>query len=143
MFNHGGGTGIRALIRNEEGILRGALSRRLPNPYTPLVVECIMVREGLCLARLLGLLRVDVESDSLFVVQAIAFDNFGEIESIIDDSKCLLLELGSGSCGYIPRLCNVTSHTLAQSSITATSDVSWSLPCPPCIVQIVVADALN
>ena len=142
IFANGSGTGIGAIIRDERGITVGAISKRLPNPYSPLVAECIAIREGLSFAFNCGLQTIYVESDCLMAIQAINGNDPSVIDSIISDIRDLFRKVSGGSCSHIPRCCNVAAHTLAKESITMNNDVSWFNQIPPCIEQIVTADAM-
>ena len=143
IFSDKSGSGIGALIRDEYGKVVGALSKRLPNPYSAFVAECIAIREGLCFAKSLGLQCIDVESDCLLAVQSVSKSIPSVINSVLHDIRDLFVELRGGSCSYIPRSCNIAAHTLAQESITLSSHVSWISQSPPCILQHIAADALS
>ena len=118
-FSTSNRTGIGAVLRDNKGAVVVAFTKRLASPFAPLVAETTAVREGLRLMMANGLRAAYVETDCLVVSKAINNDiSIPVIDSVISDINSLLLELGSGSCHYIPRAGNEVAHTLAQESIT-------------------------
>ena len=59
------------VIRNEEGCLMGAMSKKLPFPLGPLEAEAQAIEEGVILAWELGLSKVVVEGDVKTIMVAL------------------------------------------------------------------------
>ena len=142
VFPNGQGTGVGAVIRDSQGKFIGAFVKFFPNCYDPLVIECIAIKAGLHFAFDNGLYINSIESDSLVAITAV---NNGRcpvvIDSVIEDIKFLLRELGCRTCRHIPRAGNLVAHRLAHESISFEPCVTWLDECPECIVQQVVTNA--
>ncbi|GMN72217.1 hypothetical protein TIFTF001_055608 [Ficus carica] len=63
--------GIGEVARDEDGSIMSFLTRRIFGKFSPHIGECLAVREGVCLAKFLGLDNWAVESDALNTVSAI------------------------------------------------------------------------
>ena len=111
-----------------------ALSRLIAVPFPLLVAEAVAVREGIRFVLTSGLRVERVETASLIVSKAINdVMSISVIDSVVSDIKSLLLEIGDGTCHFIPHSGNEVAHTLARESATFTGEKSWlyKLKCCP------------
>ena len=74
-------SGIRVVIRNEDGQIMGAISKNLPLPLGALEVEAKALEWGIELARDLGLWEVELESDAQVVVKVVTGAEPGQVQS--------------------------------------------------------------
>lgn len=56
---------MRAVIRNEYGLLCGALAKTLDGSFSPLLAECLSFREGLKFAKEMEVDALGVETDAI------------------------------------------------------------------------------
>ena len=105
---------IGGVIRNDKGVVLGAMAMKLSGKYDPYIAECMAIRQGLWFANEAGLLIDIVESDSLNAVNAIKRrDEFSLESQIIDDFVFMLSISIGGTCCYVSRNGNKATHTLA------------------------------
>ena len=71
IFKDIGCYGVGIVIRNDEGLLIGAMSKRVKLPLKALELEALAVQEEIMLAWDLGLREIEIESDSHLVVSTL------------------------------------------------------------------------
>ena len=63
--------GVGAMIRDENGLVLGSCTKRLPQAYSVVEVEALAAKIALALAKDLGVTRVILEGDSMVVIKAL------------------------------------------------------------------------
>ncbi|GMN45720.1 hypothetical protein TIFTF001_014908 [Ficus carica] len=110
---------IGVVARDKDGVVMSFLTRRIFGKFSPHIGECLAVREGVCLAKFLGLDNWVVESDALNTVSAIQ-NSVAEAPkaNIVEDIRDSLLTTRSGMVCYISRDGNKVAHLLAKYDIS-------------------------
>ena len=108
--------GIGVVIRNAEGQLMEAMSKRLELPLKALEIEAMAVQEGIQFAWDLGLKEVVIESDSSTVISALlsATPPPWSIQQVIEGSKQSLKCFNTWSTVHVRRSGSVAAHLMAK-----------------------------
>lgn len=143
-FDQLGFVGIGCVIRDSNGKMLGASSRKLEGVFEPLLAELLAIREGLHFAKQWGFSISITESDCQ---AAVLMDNSGQGLSsahlLANGIVSLLREAGGGTCHFIPRTDNEVAHTLAKNVISCTTDCVWFDIFLDCIITIVAKGVLS
>ena len=134
--------GIGVVIRNVEGQLMGAMSKRLELPLKALEIEAMAVQEGIELAWDLGLRQVVIESDSSTIFSALSSSTPPPwlIQKVIEGSKQSLKCFNTWSAIHVHRRGNVVAHLMEKNVITVLDSVVWVEDTPPFIAMQVSKD---
>ena len=139
--------GIGVVIRNAEGQLMGAMSKRLELPLKALETEAMAVQEGIQFAWDLGLKEVVIESDSSTVISALlsATPPPWSIQKVIEGTKQSLKCFNTWSAAHVCRSGNVAAHIMTKNAITNLDCTVWVEDTPPIIAMQVskVVSSLN
>lgn len=108
---------VGAAVRDFAGVVVARLAKKLKGFFSPHIVECLALREGLEFVRDLGLGVSMTEMNTLKVVQAVASpSSLDEADGIISDVRLLLQQVSGGLfCGHVSREGNVVAHLLANN----------------------------
>ena len=138
------------VIRNENGLIIGAMSKKLPLPLRATEVEAKAVEEGIKLAWDPGLRDIELESDAQVVVGAVAGNDPGpcSIQKVVEGVKCWLKGFKSWSCVHVRRHSNRAAHILAREAFNVTGTVVWVEDTPIVIenqiqIDVNVMDSLS
>ena len=103
VFASWGWCGVGVVIRNEDGLIIGAMSKKLPIPLRATKVEAKALEEGIQLAWDLGFRDIDLESDALVVVGAVVGYDPGPclIQKVVEGAKLWLRAFRSWSCAHV------------------------------------------
>lgn len=136
--------GVGKVARNDRGVVRRALSRRIFGSFSPHVGECLAVREGVWMALSLGVSQWSIESDAINVVQSVLNANDQSMEAnIIDDICNSLNQAGSGSICYGSRKGNSVVNFLANLVLSSSVSSLWFDVLPRCLGTFVKTDLAN
>ena len=108
--------GVDALIRDEEGNVIGALSKKISTPLKAVEIEAKAVEVGLQFAKDLSVQEFILEGDSLLVIKALKdlSPPPSSVAAIISSSLCVSQEFRQVVFSYIRRQGNRTAHLLAK-----------------------------
>ena len=107
---------------------------------SPLVGECVAIREGLNFVASLGL-KVDlVETDAVNAITSIAKQQFQGIHGPVVSDICNFLASTNSKCCWIPRDGNEAAHSVAKFGLVSKKSVVWSQECPLWLSKTVCYD---
>ena len=142
VFNETGEAGIGVIIRNPQGAVMASLSERIPFPHSVEAVEATAARVAVQLAYDLGFKEVEVEGDSINIVQALSQTepNYTLYGHIINDTKFTSQLLVSVHFLHVKREGNKVAHSLAKRARCNQPFQVWMEFVPPDIVPILYSD---
>ena len=124
---------IGVVIRNEDGLIMGAMSKNLPLPLGALEVEAKALEGGIELARDLGLWEVEFESNAQVVVKAVTGAEPGpsSIMKVVEGIRMGLSSFKFWSLNHIGRKCDNAAHILARTASSSIETHVWveDTPC--------------
>ena len=125
------------VIRNEDGLIMGAMSKKLPIPLRATKVEAKALEEGIQLAWDLGFRDIDLESDALVVVGAVIGYDPGpcSIQKVVEGAKLWLKAFRSWSCAHVRRQSNMAAHLMAREAFNVNDSVVWIEDTPNVIAK--------
>ena len=132
------------MIRDDKGQVMGSMVDMCHSRVDSYLAECRDIRRALVFAHESGLRVSSVESDSINAVRAIdSFDEFAVESHVIHDIRKLLSLVSDGSCCFVPRERNKTTHSLAKL-VLSISLVRYRLKeSPECISHVITSDLLD
>ncbi|GMN57601.1 hypothetical protein TIFTF001_026707 [Ficus carica] len=85
---------VGAVIRDEKRRILGAMAKSVEETFSPLLAECIALRESLMMAKELESVTLVVETDAINVVSVVSDNTEFSLEGpILEDVKQLLAQL--------------------------------------------------
>ena len=127
------------MVRDHEGSIVAALSKRMPLPLGPLEAEAKAMHEAVTFARDVGLQDVIFETDS--AILSIALNDIStaptSIDNVIQDTHHNLQAFRRTQIHHVKRIGNKPAHTLAHHAKGIDDYVTWIEEAPPCIEPIV------
>ena len=133
VFKELGSCGIGVVIRNERGLLMGAMSKKLDLPLGALEVEAKAFEEGFQLAGDLGLRNIIVEGDAKTVTDALAGRCAppSSIQMIIEGSWRGSLNVQEWQISHVCRASNCAAHLMARNANLVNDSIVWVEDTPP------------
>uniref|UniRef100_A0A803PV21 Reverse transcriptase n=1 Tax=Cannabis sativa TaxID=3483 RepID=A0A803PV21_CANSA len=132
--------GVGIIIRDQAGYLVEAVSTRKIGVVTPEIAEVIGVKEALSWIKNHDLSDVEIESDSLVVVQAIN----GEVQMpsqfgmIVQDCRLMISTLNNVLISFVKRSANKAAHCVARKSCFLSGCIFSELNAPSDLLSIVM-----
>ncbi|XP_075653510.1 uncharacterized protein LOC142623911 [Castanea sativa] len=144
VFKEVGNCGVGVVVRNEEGLLMGAMSKKIPFPLGPLEAEARAVEEGIGFAKDLGLNEVFIEGDAKNLMHAHANSDPkytpSSIQKVMEGAKFRLQAFKSWKIGHVHRSCNMAAHMLARHACNVPESLVWVEDIPPMIPAQICMD---
>ena len=145
VFKESGSCGVGVVIRNEEGLLMGAISMRVELLLKALEVEARAVQEGIQLAWELGLREVIIEGDAQGVIKAL--QNFEvclwPVQNVVKGSLQCLSYFKAWSTSHVRRGGNEASHLMAKMAKSLSTCKIWVEDILSIIVYQVLTNVTN
>ena len=135
--------GIGVVVRDHEGAVIVALSKRLSLPLGPLEAEAKAVDEAVSFARDIGLQDIIFETGSTIINNALTGTTIApvSIDNIVTNILHKLQDFRSSELLHICWQGNKPAHTLARNAKGIDKFVTW-IEEPPFIESLVIQDAL-
>ena len=121
------------MVRDENGLVLGSCSKRLPQAYSAVEVEAMVTATTLIFANDIGVRRVILEGDSLAVIKALR-----EGEQPLSPTGPLLEHVGMYSqrfetvlYSHSKREGNSVAHSLARYANSISDFLVWMEDVPP------------
>ena len=125
MFEESGSCGIGVVIRNERGLLMGAMSKKLDLPLGALEMEAKAFEEGILLAGDFGLGKIFLEGDAKLVTDALAgcCSPPSSIQMIIGGIQRWSFNVQAWQVTHVCRMGNCVAHLMARNAKLVTDSV--------------------
>ena len=135
MFEESGNCGIGVVIRNEMGLLMGAMSKKLELPLGALEVEAKAFEKGILLASDLGLGNIVLEGDVKLVTDALAgcCSPPSSIQMIMGGIQRWSFNVHAWQVTHVCRTDNCAAHLMARIAKLVNDSVVWVEDTPPII----------
>ncbi|KAK6164642.1 hypothetical protein DH2020_001506 [Rehmannia glutinosa] len=140
----GTGTGVGAVIRDHRGEVIKTIYKLMSTEYEVDIAEAIACREGLTLAKHLGLKSVVLETDSWTIHHKLRHNahDLSYLGNILQDIKMILVYFDSFSSSFVKRSGNTVAHNLARLAFSLNIPETVIGETPVLFLDIVRAEAL-
>ncbi|XP_023889006.1 uncharacterized protein LOC112001074 [Quercus suber] len=137
--------GIGVVVRDHEGSVVVALSKRMPLPLVPLEAEAKAMHEAVTFAKDVGLQDVIFETTSTILSTALNDISTAptSIDIIIQDTHHSLQAFRRTQIQHVKQIGNKPAHTLAHHAKGREDFVTWIEETLPCIEHFVFQDVLS
>ena len=144
VFKEYSSCGIGVVIRNDQGQIMGAMSKKLNIPLGAVEVEAKAFEEGLLLAGDLGLKKIILEGDAQIVTNALLGKCLppSSIQMLIYGASRWKQWVPDWEVSFVRRSGNWAAHVLAQNAKFTNDCVVWVEDTPPMIQCQVHRDVL-
>jgi len=130
------------IIRDRNGEVIAAMSKRIPLPNSVLEVEAMACRRVVKFAYEVGIQEVTFEGDSLTVIQAINNDGASEAPygNLINDIIVFASHLSKVEFKHVKRSCNRVADALAKKAKNGDVFQAWIEDLPSDIAPLAIFD---
>ncbi|KAM6593434.1 hypothetical protein CsatA_001137 [Cannabis sativa] len=137
--------GFGCILRNGEAKLVEAFSQSKVGRVSPEIAEVVGVKEALSWIKAKNLSDVEIETDSLVVVQAIngSVQMPSQFGLLIQDCQRLLSDLNNVFISFLKRSANRAAHCIARRSCFMSDCIYDELSAPSDLLSIVRDDSFS
>jgi hypothetical protein len=141
-FEESNEAGVGVIIRNHKGEVMASLCQRIPFPHSVEAMEAYAARSAVQLSSELGLKEVDIEEDSLTIVNGLrnpepCYSLYGHL---INNTKLLAQDGLFVLYTHVKRNGNILAHSLAKRAKVSKPFEVWMESVPPDLVSILCND---
>ena len=138
MFNEDGSAGVGLILRDWEGKVIMAVSKRESAVVEPLEIELVAILRGLQFCIPLGLQALTIETDSLILAKELAKPEFANamFGNIVTDIKQMQSRISVCSILHVNREANESAHRLARFARSVVDTSVWWEVVPSVIEQV-------
>jgi ribonuclease HI len=132
---------VGAVLRDHTGKFIAAANGKIDICFDSFTAEATAVRFGMNLARTVGVTKIEINSDSVEVIEALKDGYSSSVASaIFDDCFFMSLDFNHVTYEHCVRECNQVAHELARIAKFSPPDL-WMDSAPGAIIQMLVNDA--
>ena len=145
VFKEQGSIGVGVVIRNAQGEVVGAMSKKISRPLGVIEVEARAMEVGILFAWDLGLKNIVAEGDSLAVVQALKGRIIPaiSIQKVTEGISWWLKKFDNWKILHARRSSNTAAHLMAKEAKSILESVIWVEESPPFITDQLMYDVLS
>ena len=134
--------GVRAVIRDDKGLMVAAMANKVPLPYSVTAVEVLAAIKALRFASDIGLVSFILEGDSKITIDTLVGDNMehAEFGNLIEEAKCLSSQFVDVSYSHVRRQGNCATHNTARHARHVKEYTMWMEAVPPHLSAVIPAD---
>ena len=135
VFSKDNFSGVGAVIRDENGLVLGSCTKRLPQAYSAVEVEALAAATALALAKDLGVTWAILEGDSLVVIKALREKEqlLSPTGLLLEDVRMLSQSFRKLLYSHTKREGNSITHNLVKYANSIPNLLVWMEDVPPCI----------
>nr|GMD06060.1 uncharacterized protein LOC109186215 [Ipomoea batatas] len=136
--------GFACVLTNEFGGFVAAKGTQWRGVFSPREAEAVAVREALSWLKSHNFDKVQIETDSLQVVQGInACKGDSSFHLILRDIKNLMSSFTHVFLSFTKRSANQAAHKLARQSVSIADQLEWFTHPPPIICNVLASDIIE
>ena len=145
IFKDQGSIGVGVVIRNAQGEVMGAMSKKISRPLGAIEAEAKAMEVGILFAWDLGLKNIVAEGDSLTVVQALkgSISPAISIQKVTEGISWWLKKFDSWKILHARRSSNTAAHSMAKEANSILDSVIWVEESPPFIMDQLLYDVMS
>lgn len=133
--------GLGLVLRDSEGSLVAAVATNWSGDYHPKIAEPISVSEALKWLKDRRLNHVQIETDSLLVIQGLTNSStVSYFDLVLEDVRVLANSFSHISFSFVKRSANMAAHVVARDAVFNADRREWLLLPPPFLSDVLISD---